>query len=284
MIRDPAIAAGLRFETHPETGEPLDRLLSRAAELNPVTVSVVHAAALVLANTGEVDQALELTRSMFGYDPGRAAETLSQIETLVLGARLEQGMPATPEAWTAWAKRLRDARRHDEAMQWFERAHRRWPEHLPALTQVAGAAFTRRDWLRLAELLPLGTTLPAEAQAAYPLAWRAHMRWANGDRTGAVADMEAALERAAYPGVRRLAGDLFAALGEIERARSEWNRALHDLRESPARATLLSRLARLEQEHGRPAAALRHWEALLAIDPDHQEALRRRDDLSGFNR
>jgi tetratricopeptide (TPR) repeat protein len=258
----------------------------RAAELNPVTVSVVHAASLVLANTGEVEQALELTRSMFGYDPVRAAETLSQIEELVLGTSLERAIPETPQAWTAWAKRLRDTGRQDEALRWYERAHRRWPEHLPALTQVAGAAFTRKDWARLAELLPVEATLPDEPQAAYPLAWRAHLRWENGDRTGAVHDIEAALERAAYAGVRRLAGDLFEKLGEIERARGEWSRALHELRAAPgpSRTALLARLARLEQEHGRPAAALRHWEALLAIDPEHREAQRQRDDLSGFNR
>ena len=43
----------------------------------------MRAAALVLANTGEMDRALELTRSMFGYDPAAAATMLSQIETLV---------------------------------------------------------------------------------------------------------------------------------------------------------------------------------------------------------
>ena len=50
------------------------------------------------------------------------------------------------------------------------------------------------------------------------------------------------------------------------------------------RRGLLSRLARLEDEYGRPAAALRHWKALLELDPDHVEARRRVDDLTGFQR
>jgi tetratricopeptide (TPR) repeat protein len=75
-------------------------------------------------------------------------------------------------------------------------------------------------------------------------------------------------------------------MGDVTRARKEWNRALHDLDpgQVSARRPLLLRLARLEDLHGRPGAALRLWQAVLEIDPDHAEARRRIDDLSGFNR
>lgn len=258
----------------------------RAAELAPVTVPVVHAAALVLAHTGDLDRALILIARMFSYDPPRAATTLSQIESLVLGVRLDEGIPDTPEAWLAWSLQLRRDGRRDEAGEWLRRTHARWPGHLPALVRLARVAYGRRHWAKLGALLPSGAPLPDEPAVAELLAWRAHAALQRNDPDPARADIERALRLHASDRVRALAGDLFEQLGDVERARREWTRALHgtsNVRRSNRRA-LLERLARLEDRHGRPAAALRHWETLLAIDPDHVEARRRVDDLSGFQR
>ena len=86
--------------------------------------------------------------------------------------------------------------------------------------------------------------------------------------------------------IRTLAGDVYEELGRIARARNEWNRALHGARagQASARRGLLVRLARLEDVHGEPAAALRLWETLLELDPEHAEDRRRGDDLAGFRR
>lgn len=258
----------------------------RAAELAPVTVPVVRAAALVLANTGRLERALELIRHMFSYDPSRAAATLAQIETLVLGVRLDEGIPESADAWLAWSRQLRIDGRRDEAEAWLERAHERWPDHVPTLVRMAGAAYRRRDWPALERLLPPGKPLPAEREAATLHIWRAHLALQGGRSDEAVTDVETALRLQGSGSIRTLAGDFFERMGDPARARREWSRALHGTsRESlSTRRALFLRLARLEDRHGRPAAALRFWEAVLEIDPDHAEARRRVDDLSGFQR
>jgi tetratricopeptide (TPR) repeat protein len=258
----------------------------RAAELAPVTVPVVRAAALVLANTGDLDRALGLIRHMFGYDPGRAAATLTQVESLVLGVRVDEGIPDAPDAWLAWSAQLRRDGRRDAAAAWLQRTYERWPDHVPALLRMAGAAFGRRDWPALELLLPPGRRLPDERESAALFAWRAHLALHRGDTEEALTDIDTALRLHGAVSIRTLAGDLFEEAGDVARARREWSRALHDTRRDlvSVRRALLLRLARLEDRHGRPAAALRFWEALLEIDPGHVEARRRVDDLSGFRR
>jgi tetratricopeptide (TPR) repeat protein len=223
---------------------------------------------------------------MFSYDPSRAAATLAQIESLVLGVRLDEGIPETADAWLAWSRQLRTDGRPDEAEAWLERAHERWPGHVPTLVRMAGAAYRRRDWPALERLLPPGKPLPAEREAATLHIWRAHLALHGGRSDEAVADVETALRLQGSGAIRTLAGDFFERLGDAARARREWSRALHGTsRERLAtRRALFLRLARLEDRHGRPAAALRFWEAVLEIDPDHAEARRRVDDLSGFQR
>ena len=135
-------------------------------------------------------------------------------------------------------------------------------------------------------LLPPGKPLPAEPAAATLYVWRAHLALHRGRSDDAVADVETALRLQGSGSTHTLAGDFFEQLGDAARARREWSRALHGTSRErlSTRRGLLLRLARLEDRHGRPAAALRFWEAVLEIDPDHAEARRRVDDLSGFQR
>jgi len=258
----------------------------RAAQLSPVTVSVVRAATLVLAHTGNLDDALALVRRMFGYDAPRAAALLAQVETLVLVTPLDQALPESAEAWMAWSAQLSRDGRDEEASEWLERTYERWPDYLPARARLAYRAHRRRDWQSLAALLPAEETLPADPAAAQLLIWRAHLKARQADESGARTDVETALQLWESRAVRTLAGDLFETLGDVERARREWNLALHrtPTTQTAARRGLLQRLARLEDVHGRPAAALRLWEALLELDPEHAEARRRVDDLAGFQR
>lgn len=259
---------------------------ARAAELSPVTVSVVHAAVLVLSHTGELDHALALVRGMFGYDARRAARLLAQVDSLVLVASVDGAVPETAEAWMAWSRQLANDLRAKEAEAWLERTFDRWPDHLPARTRLAAGAFRRRDWTALAKLVPPDGTFPTEPAAAPLLIWRARLRARAKDEAGALEDIRAALDLTQSRTIRTLAGDVYEALGRIARARNEWNRALHGARagQASARRGLLVRLARLEDVHGEPAAALRLWETLLELDPEHAEARRRVDDLAGFRR
>lgn len=258
-----------------------------AVDLAPVTVPVVERAALVLARSRRPDRAVELVRQMFAYDPRSAADLLLRLEGLLLPAQVEAAVAGIPEALLAWSHQLRIRGRPEEADAWLDRAHARWPDHLPTVRQVAARAVRRADWEALGALFPPGLVLPEEAGSAPLLAYRARLRAERGDAAGAAADASRALELAGErPHVGILAGDALEAAGEHDRARSVWNRVLFSLgdRSDPARRNLLLRLARLEDRHGRPATALRLWRSLLELDPEQTEARRRVDELSGFRR
>ncbi len=186
----------------------------------------------------------------------------------------------------AWSGQLLRDGRSEEARAWLVETHERWPDYLPARARLAHRAYSRQDWQSLAALLPAAETLPADPAAAQLLIWRAHLKASQQDESGARADVETALQLWESRSIRTLAGDLYQTLGDVARARREWNRALHrtPADQTDARRGLLRRLARLEDVHGRPAAALRLWEALLELDPEHIEARRRVDDLAGFRR
>ena len=81
-------------------------------------------------------------------------------------------------------------------------------------------------------------------------------------------------------------GEVHAELGDDATARDLWNRALFGLRPGATgtRRDLLVRLATLEERDGRASVALRHWQAVLALEPEHAGARARVDELSGFRR
>lgn len=258
-----------------------------AAELAPVTVPVVRTAALVLARSRELDGALDWIRFTFGHDPAAAAELLAEVEPLLFDSQLDRGLDETPQAWLAWSEQLRRDDRDDEADLRLRRSHERWPDHLPTLQRLAARAAADDDRAALEALFPPGRDLPAEAAAAPLLAYRARLRGMQGDASGAREDIDRALALGeGRDGLRILAGDAYAALGDDDAAKRIWNLELHGLR-SPAvdtRVGLLARLARLEDRHGQAAAALRLWRSVLELNPEHPAAQKRVDELTGFHR
>ena len=259
----------------------------RAAELAPVTVPVARSAALVLARTGHAEEASALIREMFGYDPRRAAKLLARVDRLLLGGAIDSGLPEEPRAWLSWVAQLRESGRRLEAEAWVERTYRRWPDHTPALEQMAAGAVLRRDWEALGELFPPESMLPEEPASAGSLLYRARLKAIHEERAAAMRDVESALRlNGGAFSVQLLAGDTYESLGDVAAARRMWSKALHRLapEQSAARRRLLVRLARLEDGHGQAAAALRFWESILELDPEHAEARQRVDDLSGFRR
>ena len=258
----------------------------RAADLAPVTVPVVRAAALVLARSGEPDAVIRLVREMFGYDAGSAARLLTAVEPFIEPGRIDGAIPADPDAWLAWARVIRDQGRADEADDWITRAHREWPDHLGISQKVAARAVRQRDWSALVRVLPLDEELPESHDAALLLAFRARARAETGDAEGAHDDAEKAAILSGHSTTVLLhAGDALLAAGDPGGARRFWSRALFGI--SPrseagaARIQLMVRMARFEDDYGKPAAALRAWEAVLEEDPEHAQAQRRVADLSG---
>jgi tetratricopeptide (TPR) repeat protein len=260
---------------------------SRAADLNPVTVPVVRYAAHVLLRCGERTEALRLTHNMFGYDPESAARLLLSLEpflqTPISPASASAMIPDDPDAWVAWVREISGAGRGEEAEAWLRAGKARWPRHAQTMKMLATRAAQRRDWGGLAEILPLNENLPVSPEWAVLHALRGRLRAETGDVDGAVRDVEQALELSRGPSVAVAAGDVMAAAGRAEEARQLWHRILFDLRNGNAlRLALLARLARLEDAQGTPASALRAWRAVLEEDPDHAEAIRRIEALTGF--
>ncbi len=259
----------------------------RSVALAPVTLPVARVGVLVLAHTRNTAEAAALVRSAFGYDPAAAAAWLEQIEPLLFDRPIDEAIPEEPAAWLAWAIQLDGAGRHEEALVWVDRANRRWPEDLLVLERAAFRALHAGDFARLAELLPSGMRLPDEPIAAGVLLHRAELRAHEGDRDGARRDIERARQLDGdNPYIRMGIGAARRAAGDYAGARAEWAGMLFDLEEGEIelRRGALQDLARLEDSHGTPAAALRAWRSLLAVSPEHAEARRRVDDLTGFSR
>jgi tetratricopeptide (TPR) repeat protein len=255
-----------------------------AAEFAPVTVPVVQLSALVLAHARETDEAVQLTRHMFGYDRASAAELLARFEHLLTADQIEQAIPPSPEAWLAWSAQLKERGRREDSVAWLVGAHQRWPDDLAVLELMAERLARLEDWEALGALFTPSRDLPETAEVAPLIAYRALARGMNGDPAGARQDIVVALRAGGESiALRVLAGDVYAGLEDFGEARRLWNRALFELetRQVVRRQAVLLRLARLEREHGEPAAELRLWRSVLQIDPDHVEARRRIQELTG---
>jgi tetratricopeptide (TPR) repeat protein len=261
----------------------------RSSELAPVTVWVIRAATLVLTRCGETDGASSLIRDMFGYEPESAADLLIAAEPFLDRARVERAVPPSPAAWLAWSRQLRAEGRSEEADRWADEAHRRWPENLDTLHDVTSRAALRGDWARLALLLPPDRALPEKREWAILFAYRARTRAEARDFDGARADVELAMSLSGSSGgVLLHVGDALEAMGDTDGARRAWRRGLFESsakqESTRLRARLLTRVARLEDLHGEPAAALRAWRDVLELQPDHAEALRRVGELDVLGR
>jgi len=277
----------LEMSMGPQDGPAPAFHAARAAELAPVTVPVVRAAALVLARSGRPDAAGRIVAEMFGYDAESAAGLLSTLETFLDPDRIQQAIPADPVAWLAWSRELADRGRTDDADDWLSGAYRTWPDHPGVLQRFAARAVSQRDWSTLARALPAGGEIPDGDETALLLAYRARARAEAGDAGGAREDADAAVARSGdSPTVLLHAGDALLAAGDPSGARRLWSRALFGIapRSGPGteRLRLLVRIARFEDDHGKPAGALRAWKAVLEEEPEHPEALRRVADLGGL--
>lgn len=252
----------------------------RAATLAPVTVPIVSAAALVLVRSGEPEQALALTRAMFGYDARAAAPLLRQIEPFLGGDGVRGALPDDPDAWNAWAEQLVLSERREQAEAWLREGLERWPGHVGLREALCHRAIARGDWNALEALLPEDLAMPRSADAAELFAYRAWLRVERGQLAAARGDLEEAgrLSRDSSS-ILVLSGDVLYAAADFDGARSYWSRALYRVppgeRSRPAKLGILVRLARLEDRRGMLGEALRAWRAVLRVDPDHEEAGRR---------
>lgn len=260
---------------------------TRAAALAPVTVPVVRRSSIVLVRSGRSREAAALTREMFSYDPDAAAALLLRLEPMLYPSEVKASLPDAPEAWLAWAHRLRLENRLEASHAVVLETLATWPDDLASLRFVAARAVRDADWEGLASLIPPERMFPDQPVAAPVLTYRARLKIHQGDLDGARQDIELALRLAGESHlVQILVGEALEALGEIDEARRHWNRALFALPadEKITRRNVLAKLARLEERHGKAADALRLWETLLRIDGNHAEAMRRVDALTSFDR
>lgn len=257
----------------------------RAAELAPVTLPVARRAGLVLAGSAHDDEALAITRRVFGFDPPAGARLLGALSAWMNDETIARGVPDAPEAWVAWAGRLRSVDEASRADAWLDGAGRRWPTHPEVVLRRAEVAIAHRDHAALAAAFAPLTELPDGRRAALLHIHRARARAWNDDAPGALADVRRALARSGSdPGVLVHAGDVYAILDLAPEARAAWARALHRLPPSASldtRVGLRVRIARLEDRTGDPAAALRAWRTVLSLDPEHAEALGRIAAIGG---
>jgi len=246
---------------------------------------IAASTARVLSRCGRMDAALSEVARMFAYAPGEAAATLAAIEPFAADGRVEDGIPATADAWLAWSVRLRQDGREAEADLRLEALLTRWPGHLAARRVAAGTAAGRNRLEDLYRLVPPSIVLPRSPEAAALYAYRARSKTASGDLAAGRADaVDAVALSRDDPWVMTLAGDAVVT-GDPALARDLWTRALHRWSSSPSArggaAALRARIARLDEREGRAGDALRAWRAVLADRPDDAEAKRRIAELTG---
>jgi tetratricopeptide (TPR) repeat protein len=136
----------------------------------------------------------------------------------------------------------------------------------------------------LQSLFADGQELPETSEAAIVFAYRALARSMAQEDAAAKEDAQIALRLSQRSiAIRIIVGDAYVTIGDYEAARHLWNRSLFELesRRTGGRRALLLRLARLEHEHGEPAAALRLWRKVLEIDSENFEAQSGIRDLTG---
>ncbi len=254
-----------------------------AARVSPVSRPVVTTAADVLLRAGEPDAALDLVRTMFGWDPHEAARQLARAEPLVSPERIERALPDDPEAWEAWALRLWNDGRQDAARARRGAAFARWPDDPGVRAAAADEALRRGDLAAFRTIVPTTLAVPAGRGGVALLAHRARAKGLAGDREGARADAWAAARAGAErSGALLRAGDALEAVGETSAARDMWTRAAHAARSEgglAARIASLTRVARLDEREGRPVEALRVSREVLGLDPENREARARVDRL-----
>jgi Flp pilus assembly protein TadD len=261
---------------------------ARAAASAPVTVPVVRDAANVLVRGGRPSDGLRLTREMFGYDPDAAARLLGELEPFLSAEETSAAIPDVPTSWLARFRALRGADRKSEADALIEQAFRRWPGDGEVRLLYATLAHDRADWGSVFRALPPSEPIPEGRDASRLQAYRARARLERGDVEGALGDVAAALASGASDVRTLMAAAAVQEHAETpEAARDSLNRALFLLGatgRTTERLAILVRLARLEQRRGEASSALRAWRSVLELAPDHAEARRRVDELTGFRR
>ena len=259
---------------------------ARAAELAPVTVPVQRRVTQILARCGEMEHALQLTSRTFQFDPAAGARILESLLPICGPVRAVQGIPDEAAAWMAWSRTLERTAGQEEAYALAVRAWKRWPADPGVLLYLASRALWRGDLEHLKALFPDDLALPDDPNHALLFSFQAAANATIGDRVGVERSIGRALELVPdNPSVLRTAGDAWKILDEPDEAAGLWNRALFHARNNRStqlRLEILLRLARLEDERGRTMDALDFWRNILKIKPDHPEARKRVDDLTGF--
>ncbi|HXV76260.1 MAG TPA: DUF2723 domain-containing protein [Candidatus Polarisedimenticolaceae bacterium] len=106
--------------------------------------------------------------------------------------------------------------------------------------------------------------------ASYPLMRGERARF-DGDRPAALRWFERATDLARSETIHNYLGTVFGRLGELERAKREFRRAIAA---KPVSVRAWNNLGRAESLSGNPAAARQAWRRSLAIEPDQPETRR----------
>jgi Flp pilus assembly protein TadD len=258
--------------------EPAATAIAAAAQLAPPGDELFRIQLaegwLALNRRSDAQAILDALAPGVSADAGRRAQALAELH-------LGGGMIAEAEAALANAPpgsrtsllraRIADARDQiDTARPLYEEAARAPSEHLLATIALA-SMLSRAN--RAAEAIALVDPLLGE-HATHPrvAAIAASSHAAAGDRVRGLAIVDAALREHAREPI------LLAAKARIHLAASEWQPALEALRVA---TEIEARDATLQTERGRAAKALGQlpeartaFEAALALEPNHPEAMR----------
>lgn len=261
---------------------------ARAAEIAPVTVPVIRQSALVLARCGRVEEALDIARNTFLFDPRTGVRILESLLPLLGKEMASTGVPDDPDAWLAWSRSLEAQGAREEALARMEEAARRWPGRPWIMQFLAARALASGDTDRLQAVFAEEPVIPEEPEFALLYGFRAVSHAVNGNRDEMTRDVETALQLLGRnPSVLRTCGDAWNRLGDSDKAADLWRRGLFQPTGSypdSIRIELLIRLAGYEEDRMHFRIALDYWRQILTLKPDHDKAGQRVDELTGYRR
>jgi tetratricopeptide (TPR) repeat protein len=225
--------------------------LDRAVELAPQEASVLFARALLLADQGESQQALDDLRKVVELEP------------------------RSPAALQALALVLAKLKKYDEAMIALDKLREIDPNSVFPYVQQARIHVLQANFQ--AALHDLDQAVSHDSSNVEVLLLRAEMLHELKQKDKARADVESVLAiRPGHPGAIRMRAVFLATEGKVDQAILQ----LEDLRAKGAKdPTTLNTLAMLYAmgKHNRPA--IEAFTALLAQQPNNAAALRNRGDL-----
>jgi putative PEP-CTERM system TPR-repeat lipoprotein len=256
--------------------ESLQQILSKAPEHMP-TVLLAGATQLAM---GSLPQAEQHLKHYLEKDPKNlyarkllATVLLKNRETqraiALLSQPIRDGVDQDPQLFALAGEAYMQAREFSKATEYFEKAIRIAPKNAVLHTALSSSKMGQGDNARAVAELEMATKLDPKSSQAGILLVMMHLRLKEPEKAlQAVNNLEK--EHSDNPVVQNIKGSIYLSRNDAGNARSSFEKALSL---QPTYFPAASNLAQLDLRDGKPDAAKKRFEAILANDKKNIQAM-----------